>query len=60
MLSYLKVAAVAVVLVLAGCSSVPILNVSDAAITTASGKAMSNAEVRSSILRAGAALGWQM
>ena len=60
MLSYLKFAAVAVVLVIAGCGSVPIMNVKDAAITSSSGKPMSNAEVRSSILRAGAALGWQM
>ena len=60
MLSYLKFAAVAVVLTIAGCGSVPIMNVKDAAITSSSGKPMSNAEVRSSILRAGAALGWQM
>ena len=60
MLSYLKFAAVAVVLAIAGCGSVPIMNVKDAAITSSSGKPMSNAEVRSSILRAGAALGWQM
>ena len=60
MLSYLKFAAVAVVLAIAGCGSVPIMNVKDAAISSSSGKPMSNAEVRSSILRAGAALGWQM
>ena len=60
MLSYLKFAAVAVDLAIAGCGSVPIMNVKDAAITSSSGKPMSNAEVRSSILRAGAALGWQM
>lgn len=60
MLSYLKFVAVAVVLAIAGCGSVPIMNVKDAAVTSSSGKPMSNAEVRSSILRAGAALGWQM
>lgn len=60
MLSYLKFAAIAVVLAIAGCGSVPIMNVKDAAVTSSSGKPMSNAEVRSSILRAGAALGWQM
>ena len=60
MLSYLKFTAIAVVLVIAGCGSVPIMNVKDAAVTSSSGKAMSNTEVRSSILRAGAALGWQM
>ena len=60
MLSYLKFSVLAVVLTIAGCGAVPIMNVKDAAITSASGKPMSNAEVRSSILRAGTALGWQM
>ncbi|MES2942412.1 MAG: hypothetical protein V4772_06040 [Pseudomonadota bacterium] len=60
MLSYLKFAVMAVVLAIAGCGSVPIMNVNDAVITNASGKPMSNAEVRSSIVRAGTALGWQM
>ena len=60
MLSYLKFAVIAIVLAIAGCSSAPIMNVKDAAVTSSSGKAMSNTEVRNSILRAGAALGWQM
>ena len=55
-----RLAVVAVVLAIAGCNSVPILNVKDAAVTSSSGKAMSNADVRSAILRAGATLGWQM
>ena len=60
MFFYSKLAVLAVVLAVAGCNAVPILNVKDAAVSGSSGKAMSNAEVRSSILRAGAALGWQM
>ena len=55
-----RLAVVAVVLAIAGCNAVPILNVKDAAVTSSSGKAMSNADVRSAILRAGATLGWQM
>jgi len=38
----------------------PILNISDAPVTTASGKALSAAEVKAAIIRAGATLGWQM
>ena len=60
MFFYSKLAVLAVVLAVAGCNAVPILNVKDAAVTSATGKVMSNAEVRSAILRAGAALGWQM
>ena len=60
MFFYSKLAVLAVVLAVAGCNAVPILNVKDAAVTSSSGKAMSHAEVRSAILRAGAALGWQM
>ena len=60
MFSYLKFAALAAVFAIAGCSVVPIMNVKNAPITSASGKPLSNAEVRSAILRAGATLGWQM
>ena len=60
MLFYSKIVVLAVVLAVAGCNAVPILNVKDAAVTSASGKAMSNADVRSAILRAGTTLGWQM
>jgi hypothetical protein len=60
MFSYLKYAALAVVIALAGCSVVPIMNVADAPITSASGKPLSKTEVRAAILRAGAGLGWQM
>jgi hypothetical protein len=45
---------------LAGCTTAPILNVSNTAVTTASGKSLSQDQVRAAILRAGAALGWQM
>ena len=60
MFSYLKFAALAAVFAMAGCSVVPIMNVKNAPITSASGKPLSNVEVRSAILRAGATLGWQM
>lgn len=45
---------------LAGCTTAPIMNVSDTAVATASGKSLSQQDVRGAILRAGAALGWQM
>lgn len=61
MFSYLKYAFLAVVVAIAGCgAAAPIKNVTDAPISSSMGKPMSKAEVRSAILRAGAALGWQM
>lgn len=45
---------------IAGCTSAPIQNVSNAPVTSASGKALTNDQVKSAIIRAGAALGWQM
>jgi len=54
------VAALVMVAAIAGCSSVPIMNVSDAAVTSSSGKALSQEQVRSAIVRAGATLGWKM
>jgi hypothetical protein len=45
---------------LAGCTTAPILNVNDNTVASATSRNLSNAEVRSAILRAGAALGWQM
>lgn len=45
---------------LAGCNTMPIQNVSDAPVTTATGKRLSENQVRDAIVRAGAALGWQM
>jgi hypothetical protein len=55
-----KVATLLVVVALAGCNAAPILNVDSAAATNAAGKAMSKDQVRAAIVRAGAALGWQM
>jgi hypothetical protein len=55
-----KLAALAVTVALSGCNSVPIQNVSQAPVTNSAGKALSNEQVRSAIVRAGAALGWQM
>ena len=43
-----------------GCGTVPIMNVSDAAVTSASGKPLTLEQVRGAIVRAGATLGWQM
>ncbi|MDB5899936.1 MAG: hypothetical protein JWP22_1669 [Ramlibacter sp.] len=45
---------------LAGCNTMPIQNVSDAPVTTATGKQLSNTQVREAIVRAGASLGWVM
>ena len=38
----------------------PIYNVTDAAVTSASGKPLTNDQVKQAIIRAGAALGWVM
>lgn len=54
-------AAACLVATIAGCARMgPIYNVNDAPVASASGKAMTAAQVRSAILTAGAALGWQM
>ncbi len=45
---------------LAGCTTVPIMNVDSAAVPVVSGKQMTKEQVRSAIVRAGSALGWQM
>jgi hypothetical protein len=45
---------------LAGCNTIPIQNVSDAPVVTATGKNLSNEQVRAAIVRAGSSLGWQM
>ncbi len=49
-----------VMLPLAGCTSKPIMNISNEAIVVASGRTATMDNVRDSILRAGAKLGWQM
>ena len=57
----IKLAALALVTAgLVGCAAAPIMNVTEAPVATASGKPLSNEQVRSAIVRAGAALGWQM
>jgi hypothetical protein len=53
-------AAFAIALFVAGCTSAPIMNVNEAAVSSASGKSLTSDQVRSAIVRAGAALGWQM
>lgn len=52
-------AVLAVTLSLAACGTVPIYNVDQSAVATASGKPLTHDQVRGAILRAGAALGWQ-
>jgi hypothetical protein len=51
----------AATMVQAGCFRCdPILNISNAPVMSASGKVLTDAEVKSAIIRAGAALGWMM
>jgi hypothetical protein len=57
---HIKLAVLALAVALAGCNSMPILNVSDAPAINASGKPLSRDQVRGAIVRAGASLGWQM
>jgi hypothetical protein len=42
------------------CTTVPILNVTDAAIATPAGKSLTDEQVKAAIIRAGSSLGWQM
>lgn len=55
---------IAAMLVLAiavtACTTVPIMNVDNAAVPPASGKPLTQEQVRAAIIRAGGALGWQM
>ncbi len=57
---YTKLATLILVLAVAGCGAVPILNVTNATVTSASDKPLSREQVRASIIRAGVGLGWQM
>ncbi|HEX4779950.1 MAG TPA: hypothetical protein VH301_04305 [Usitatibacter sp.] len=50
----------AIVLGLAGCITAPIYNVSDAPVTTPSGRTLQASQVRQVIITAGAALGWRI
>jgi hypothetical protein len=60
MRNHAKLGALVLALALVGCTTAPIMNVTEAPVATASGKALSHDQVRSAIVRAGAALGWQM
>lgn len=50
----------AFIVTMTGCVSVPIMNVTDATVASATGKALSDEQVRGAIIRAGSALGWQI
>ena len=52
--------AACVVLLLPGCTTRPIMNVTDQPVVTASGKPVTADQVRSAILAAGTGLGWVM
>jgi hypothetical protein len=54
------VSLLALAVAIVACSTVPIMNVDNAAVTNASGKPLTHEQVRSAIIRAGSALGWQM
>lgn len=57
---YSIVTALVATFVLAACTTVPIMNVDNAAVPTVSGKPLTKEQVRAAIIRAGGALGWQM
>lgn len=53
-------AAFAIAASLIGCTTAPIMNVTDAPVVSPAGKTLTNEQVRAAIVRAGAGLGWQM
>jgi hypothetical protein len=53
-------ATLGVALMLAGCTSRPIVNVTDAPVVTATGKQLTADQVRNAIVSAGNGLGWVM
>lgn len=57
---HITLAALAMAIAVAGCNTMPIQNVDQAAAANASGKALTQDQVRGAIVRAGATLGWQM
>jgi len=57
---FTSVAVLVMAVAFAGCTSAPIMNVDNTAVASASGKPLTQDEVRGAIVRAGAALGWQM
>jgi type IV pilus biogenesis protein CpaD/CtpE len=54
------VAAIAATMTITACTSVPIMNVDQAPVTTVTNRALTTAQVRSAIVQAGTSLGWQM
>jgi len=54
------IVALGVVLLLAGCTSRPIMNVTDQPVVSAAGKQLTADQVRNGIVGAGNALGWVM
>jgi len=57
---FTSVAVLVMAVAFGGCTSAPIMNVDNTAVASASGKPLTQDEVRGAIVRAGAALGWQM
>jgi hypothetical protein len=57
---YKLLALAVVVAAVAGCTTAPIMNVTDAPVAVAAGKPVTQEQVRGAIVRAGSALGWQM
>lgn len=60
MLKFAKVCALLLAVTLAGCSTAPIHNVIEAPAVSATGRNLTREQVRSAIVRAGSALGWQL
>jgi len=60
-MNYKKVlVALCVIVLMVGCTSRPIMNVTDQPVVSAAGKQLTEDQVRSSIVSAGIALGWVM
>jgi hypothetical protein len=55
-----RLSALLLVMALAACNTVPIMNVDKAAVSGASGKPLTDDQVKGAIIRAGSGLGWQM
>jgi hypothetical protein len=56
----LALAGAVIALGIAACAAVPVYNVTDAPVTTASGKALKASQVRQAIVTAGGKLGWRI
>jgi hypothetical protein len=54
------IVAAVIVMGFAGCTSAPVYNVSEAPVSTASGKTLQASQVRQAIITAGGALGWRI